>query len=688
MTEKTIGNLALDEKENAESKTPASLADLQKLNAANDPKYNVLVENFVARHTAKQDENTDEISVEKPTPPQSTSPKAEYNPELSQKTWDTLQTNYRWDATPKGRAIERLFTRGIGGAAAFAWGGWYASRGGGMRGLNAVGETIGYAPELSWSEVTAAKRPLMFIAKVIDSTAGNVIKATAKFLGSENHEKSVRFRPTNSANPLSGGRSLGHETVAVTFDFFCASVADAALRNLHDAFDPNIKHNWRNDKGYINPIETLKETGKAAFRWVTYNGGEDWAVALPYVYYLRGQRNLINKFSPGFSYDSDRGANGGSFKVNQEGKITGNYTLAGMLDLQGRFTAYNVGTLMFREAYNHVENIIAGHPTALYGEDNKQKGHDAENLLKWGARSLVKGVITMTPVVPFFSIFRTPQSKYKGLFINPENESVMGYETIDKNGKTKYDAMIAIENSRENVNFSSDTPVNFRKLNNSTQSLETIGDAVKNHPLSNQNKPFDPYAQHKGILNSIGKVQSEFRANTNNLVKAQFGDASIKKRTMSTYWNAAFAYTPYMYAKRESAILWDNGKMDVAAERMIDGVADLNLKEVKAGAKEIWQAIKRTPFDDKEREKAAKHRIFKDTSPPDGMTKENANALRSSMYSKDHELTWEERMIKANPKDKKSDYLKSNTIKKRDTYTDEAMRRALEEFSPPTNSIH
>ena len=605
-----------------------------------------------------------------------------YVPELSQKNWELQAKNLRWDSTPQGRLVERLITRGGLGAAAFAAGNWYARRGVGM---------LDYKPNLEWLQIDKTK-PLQYIAKLVDSTAGEGIEGAAKLFGVKNPERWVLFRHTNNLGIVSGthGRSLGHETVVVTFDFFCASVADAFGRGVFDAVDPNIKHEWKDTKGHIHPLAALKETAKSLVRYVTYNGGEDWAVALPYVYFVRGQRSLINNFSPRFKYDSDRGLNGGSFKVDDKAQVIGNYNMEGMLDLQGRFTFYNIGTLMYREAYNHVAGMFNGHKTKLYGSpdgaDDKRSGllHDAEHLLKWTARSAIKGVITMTPAVPFFSILRTSQSKYKGLFINqnPDSDGVLGFT----NGKGNPEMLHSFEHERMDDWFrKNNPPVTFRKFNNGEWKVGFPPLGV--HPLSDLSKPFDAYGQSFGkfdsALNQIGKLQNEARKGIQRFVGNSNWKYKPNQLQTSTYVNAAFAYTPYMYAKRETAVLWDNGKTDMAAERMIDGVANLDLKEIKEGASEVWRAILHKPFADPKREAEAQKRILLANSTIDGMTEANRKALKAGM-AKDHGdgRSWQERMISESPRlqqSRKDQY--SHTEKQK-------MLEMLQQWQPPTNSIH
>ena len=271
-------------------------------------------------------------------------PVGAYNPDLSVSKWNRKQA---WNSGPGGRALIRVFSRGALGAAFFAAGGWYVSKqGGGMVGYKAIANSsvdfkTGMKGFATIYEKHGFRKPLQYVARAIDEVVGRPIKAMAGFFGADSPEYWVKFRPTTARfdEPMPG-RSLGEEAVGITFDFFSASVGDALGRDIADNLDPNNKKTfWKDEKGHNSLWAFITNSEKALWRYVSYNGGEDWAVAIPYAYYLRGQRNLINHFSPGFIYDSDRSLNGGSFKYKGN-QVVGNYNLEGMLDLQGRFTAY------------------------------------------------------------------------------------------------------------------------------------------------------------------------------------------------------------------------------------------------------------------------------------------------------------------------------------------------------------
>jgi hypothetical protein len=83
------------------------------------------------------------------------------------------------------------------------------------------------------------------------------------------------------------------------------------------------------------------------------------------------------------------------------------------------------------------------------------------------------------------------------------------------------------------------------------------------------------------------------------------------------YANAAWAYTPYMYAKAEFANLWDNKQMDGAVDRLIDAAAGVNFGEFKAGAAEVWDTLWQRPLRDPDRRLRVEYDMRRDTLPAD-----------------------------------------------------------------------
>jgi len=112
--------------------------------------------------------------------------------------------------------------------------------------------------------------------------------------------------------------------------------------------------------------------------------------------------------------------------------------------------------------------------------------------------------------------------------------------------------------------------------------------------------------------------------------------------------DASFSYYPYMYAKGETALLWDDGKMDMAAERMIDGATKLNWGEFKAGAGEVWRSFLHKPLADPTREAEGQRRLLLDRSPPDIFDKTAAQ-----MEAEKKKTTgWREHLVSGRPAEK------------------------------------
>ncbi len=598
-----------------------------------------------------------------------------YNPELSQKALDN--GHKQWKDTLKGRLAIRTFSRGIMGAVFFAAGGLLANK-----------WLKEYDPTKSLTEHADFKNggnPLAVIAKCVDKFIGTPLEMTVSKGAGLFMEKNaaeqiagrfVRFRPTRydgyahtdvygqPFNPSKSvgkpyghrGRSLGQEAVGITFDFFCASVGDAWGRDLAGLIDPNARHVWKDDKGNINVPKAILTALDSARRYVMYNGGEDWAVALPYAYYMKAQRSIINHFVPGFIYDFDRGLNGASYKAGKHGKVVGTYAFAGMADFQGRFTAYNAGTVMFRELYTYLDNKLHGRPARLYGspEDTMPRGvmGTLADLGKWFVRDVVKAVIYMTPAVPFFSITRVTQNRHRGVFINKDKGAISYHDSHQ--GKSHVLYAHEYEDTMNKLNRLAGAPSSEKERMHKVLAKELyLGDYKQNYnspvrerfvrttgktPINN------PSLQPGFELNSMGRnLPEEFMDGVGcanryaaesldgvahmvdnrlghwggNWLKDKFGIKESFTEFTRPFINAAISYTPYMMVKAETARLWDTGKMDKAVEDAIEGAARLNWGAFTSGLGEVRDAFLHRPFADPAHEAEGERRKHQDQSPSD-----------------------------------------------------------------------
>jgi len=677
-----------------------------------------------------------------------------YAPDLSSKAWEDGKDTYidgrPWADDPKKRLAIRAFSRGVLGAAFFTAGSLLTRRW--MHEYPNI-----HNPNIKLTRYDASKslaeqmdftkegNPLKVVAKLIDMGVGKPLEMAVNAVAPGKGGAFVRFRPTFykwNPNTLDGGiargRSLGDEVVNITFDFFAMSVGDAIGRDVVGWFDPNVKQTWLDDKGNIKVPETVKALSKSWWRYVSYNGGEDWAVGIPYAYYMKWQRGVINRFSPGFMYDSDRQTNGGSHKLDDQHNIVGNYNKEGMIDFQGRFTAYNVGTLMYRELYHHVADLWNGKPAALYGTpdiEGKKKQSVMVTLahgLKWVARSVIKGVIVMTPTVPFFWITRVPQSKHLSYFIHPE-KGVLNYQksgqlgsadpsqrlyegvTPKLGGSLPGDTQVLYSQYTPNPNPRAPIDDHFRRTPLGPLSQVLPDMAARPGPNGASWHNFDAYGRSFGpvdsVFNKIG--QANWRMNEGLDRAAERFDRTgagerfnralnIKntERFTRSFILSSIAYTPYMYTKAEFGNLWDTGKMDLAAERLIDGATKFNWGEFKAGAGEVWNSILRRPLDDPQREAEAEWRIRHDNTPADVFldNKEQQEA-EEKIAQKQLNPLWQDRIFAGSDK---SAGQKTKGRKKKDfvaefkpnpqlagSYADqESLQKLLQQLTPPTPSKH
>ena len=573
---------------------------------------------------------------------------------LTSEAWNselTRDKNKPWNATAKGRLAIRLFSRGLMGAIFYTAGKRYAkwSMGPDVRGLG------GFKPggELN------PKKPLQYVAAGIDRFVGRPLEHlyTAITHDPKKGKMFVTFSPTKFFYGSVAGRTLGHEVVTLTTDFASMSVGDAVGRDIAEALDPNVKHDWIDPKGHINYSNTAKAVGKNIWKYATYSAGEDWAVAIPYAFWVREQGRWIDKASPGFRYDQDRRLNGGSFKVDEHGKIVGSYALEGALDLQGRFTMYNIGTLMFRETYAEVgKGLRSWYQSGFKLPQGPASVNDAVHgtvdalgkVSRWALRDTIKATMYMTPSVPFFWMFRTPQSHFRGTFIHPD-KGMIAYNMT--NSMKTLQAVHANEHSRstnklkpDHLKFHRNVDTFFASTNR--RGVTHIEKGNVTNPFLTYGKPFEGGARYKidtysynynwldKALNPVvgrvnNAVRQEFHAPV-NYVRDQWGfnldSGKVRMKGMTDdFVNAAFSYTPYFMMKNDiMAYNWDNAKMDMAIERMVDGVTHFNGKEVKEGIGETWASMQTwrekdgVPFNDPKREVLAQKAICDDESPPDG----------------------------------------------------------------------
>jgi hypothetical protein len=652
-----------------------------------------------------------------------------YNPALTEQHWEASKK--AWKDSPKGRGVIRAFSRGVMGTAVFALAGLYA------------GKTMKhYSPHKPFEELQGAE----YIARFYDNVLGKPLKAAADFVKEGSGDKLVNdFRPSIFFSGYGGkkGRSLGHEVVMVTFDFAAMSIGDFWGRKIMHTLDPNGEPpKWKRKDGSIDWSEATKTFGKNWWTALTYSAGEDWAVAVPYVLTMRHVGTpLVNKMIPGYRFDFDLNGVGGGLKINEKGRITGNFTTAGVINLWERFTTYNVGTLLFREAYRWAGTRIKhwwktgdmpdivqpdpGHPNRSMADEAVD---GAKQFTRWFARGVVKATLYMIPAVPFFWITRVPQHKFKGPFIHPEKGPLLYMKEME-NGSRELAAVHATT-----LHNPAHPRTRFTDIKFTPHTEVFFGDALHQEKAGNPFKygPIDPNAQTWGVvdtlLNPIAKATVtaretlrkplgpvfDFLATFTNKIRKFLGRPVGKlsneggtegRKRAGTYILASMAYTPYFWAKSDYlADKLDYGRMDVAVERMLGGAGHVNPGEFKAGIGEMWQAIKRQPLKDTKRELYAQCREATDESPSDNkldiasysngsceaILKTSigaalpAKSMALQLPAVKHGLSWRERLVQGKPEEA----MEMSANKRTSHAEKEELRKLLEQAVPPTNSIN
>jgi hypothetical protein len=475
-----------------------------------------------------------------------------------------------WASTTQGRLMIRTFSRGIMGAAFYSVGGYVAAKG------------------LQGYDKDNPNNPIQHLASFFDKFAGRPIE---KIFG----ENAVTFRPTLSTGP----RTLGEDVVDTTFNFAAATAGDAIGRNIMGMFDPNCESKWRDENGKFHFPKAVKSVMAATGR-VFEAQMADWFVSVPYVYQKRFQRNIIDKFSPGFGYDSDRALNGSSFKLNEAGEITGTYGLEGAIDLQARFTGYNIGTMIYYDAMDAAKSKIKSAmgkdgdniklkvpvtPASMY---NASK-YGVNTAIRYIIKSTIKALFIMTPSVPSFWMMRVAQFKDKSMGI------VVGKDA--EGNKTASPLLVEGADKFSTIRIHRPTTLSgelatFEDANGHTRTIDNPFDGG-----------FDPYKTTHGIfdtmVNPMARASFALTKKLNNITAKTAETFNWSDKASDTavdlssrYVNGAMAYTPYIYTKNEFSERWNNADMDSAIYRALDGVLNFSGKEIKAGFQDIRQALR------------------------------------------------------------------------------------------------
>lgn len=558
-----------------------------------------------------------------------------------------------WSDTTKGRVMIRLVSRGIVGAVA-------------MTVVDRVARTQlqNYRPEdiTSWSQWGQSNLSQK-IAKGYDTVFGKPIQwfvHTIAPKGMDSHglslkkiyaENATTFRYKSYFHDMPGqmsGHSLGAEIVQVTASFAAGSLGDAATRNIIQSLDPNnVKSYMLNDKGEVaKPDEKkhfdfdrwAKSTLRTSWRVISKNMGEDWAVALPYVYQMRWQRGLLAHHFHDSKLVFDKSYVGGSTYLDRTGKIIGDFQLPGAIDLHARFVGYNWLTLMYRETYDAVGRQLQK------WQDNgfTMKPHLPKNPIastvdsigyasRYVVKSFIKANLYMNPaVIPFWAM-RTSQSKWRSTpIVEGQRDGHNGFLLTHAN-PDKFVGRDQTGNMRHMYNA---TATAFPQTANLTHGYLDGHGAIATPALLNGSGPYSYkmaktlIAEHplKGMFSAalmpFGWASYKVGNATERLgnylptsgrighlldgMGSGAGGRSARATFMHELSDNSLSYTPYMIAKAETALRVDErpadgglGAMDKAIYKFIDSTVRFDLKsagqavrDIKANALDMGREVK------------------------------------------------------------------------------------------------
>lgn len=539
-----------------------------------------------------------------------------------------------WSDTTRGRATIRLLSRGIVGALA-------------MTAVDRIArnQLQNYDPNKiknwsQWGQANVSQK----IAKMYDVAFGTPIQWFVHAInpGSDSKksmlaQNATTFRHKSYFYNNPGhmpGHSLGAEIVQVTASFAAGSLGDAGIRNIIQSLDPNNSKTYLlNDKGEIaKPGEKkhfdfdrwVKSTLRTTWRVISKNMGEDWAVALPYVYQMRWQRGLLAHHFSDSKLVFDNGLAGGATRINDKGEVIGDFQLPGAIDLHLRFVGYNWFTLMYRETYDAIGRQMQKwqeHGFSFKPHLPKNPIASAADSVGYGvryvAKSFIKANIYMNPAVIPFWVMRVSQSKWRSPAIvhgQQENQNAFLLEKPNTQAMVGVDGLGNVRHKNNTMATSfrqTDTGVAQSYIDGKVNpiatpallqgskpySWEMAKTLIKANPkqglFSTALMPFGWAAYHSGNLaeKAAGFMPKNGSFGTLLDTGGTVGGRTARQRFMHELMDNSTSYTPYMIAKAETALRVDErpadgslGAMDKAIYKFIDSTVRFDFKQ-------SWKAL-------------------------------------------------------------------------------------------------
>ena len=439
------------------------------------------------------------------------------------------------------------------------------------------------------------------------------------------------------------GRDLGHEMVSVTFDFASMSAADALARNIITAADPNVNLSWVDKDGHVDLKKLTSSAFDTAKTIVLYNQGEDWAVALPYVYTMRALRNSPSLARENMKHTIDNDVGAALVVDAKNGDIKGNTLGASALNFQIRFMAYNFYTSMYRDFYHSVGHAL----------DDKKEVGDTLNPSKWEvptledaasavrhsidymAVSLIKSAAWMAPAVPFFWAPRMAMSRMNGRAIY-DNGGLdgQGMGVVTSTPATPVMPMDGHFYATPSMVVTKGAPARYltdkglvdyagegkewfavpyrEQLVNPKTAYTEMKQAYAGDKLLSGSElmtNFDPLHSRKGdsylsfLLNPVARLGRSATTFVNEHVTSQFAKPAGQsyyfrdpRDVAQRFAGNCGAYLFYVTAKSEGESHINNAATDASLHLAVDGMWELNGDKITTGMADFFKVIIKHPI--------------------------------------------------------------------------------------------
>ena len=524
---------------------------------------------------------------------------------------DLVVSNPSWRNSLGNRFVIRAFTRGVLGAAGYAWGFQNGSK---------FLEGYKYDYDKSGSEnltafrnneklnLTSTKGVARTIAQSwafgVDRVLGAGMHKLGKKVGPKDANSWAEFR--NSSPKFK--RGLSQEIWGVTFDFAMSSTGDSIGDELVSILDPNHKTSWLKDgkinwtKPWENRIDLKKlwkSTKESTWHILSFRQGEDWAVSAAYVYACRLIAHAQDKITPGFKADFESiNRNGASLQVDAQAatgekgkvdvkdmKVVGHYSDAGFTNLWSRFWLYNDLTRKYRESYKSwgLDDPLSVPKRVSESFGNwKEAGFKLPTLgdiasgtvakLRWGVGESIKTALNMIPAAAVFSAVRVQQRRDEGFVIDAK-EGALYKVSGDKIDGLEKGGVYSNKQLKDHFGDADKFRDAFKNTHKGEISAYRIPDMLEDKdrlnevPADNKDYKIEAFnfktenrSKSQSVFEEYQAMSGKLQYNAHKLVsgamqklpQSKLNKLHIEPKSFSREWvHASMAYFPYFFAKSD-----------------------------------------------------------------------------------------------------------------------------------------